>query len=303
MIRQRTIAEVVKATGVGLHKGEKVTITLRPASENTGVVFRRVDLDPVVNFETTPEAVGDTQLCTCLTNKDGIRLSTTEHLIAAVAAMGIDNLIVELDSAEVPIMDGSALPFIYLLQKGGIKEQNVAKRFIRIKEKVRVEDGDKWAEITPYDGFHIDFEIAFDHPAINESRQRIALDITAQSFTEQISRARTFGFMKDIEYMHANNLALGGSMDNAVVLDDYKVLNPNGLRYDDEFVKHKILDCVGDMFMTGYNILGKITCFKSGHGLNNKLLRQIMATESAWEWATFDEPVSMPAPGLEVTTA
>ncbi|ALU45055.1 MULTISPECIES: UDP-3-O-acyl-N-acetylglucosamine deacetylase [Pseudoalteromonas] len=300
MIKQRTIAEVVKATGVGLHKGEKVTITLRPASVNTGIVFRRVDLDPVVDFETTPEAVGDTQLCTCLTNKDGVRLSTTEHLIAAVAALGIDNLIVELDSAEVPIMDGSALPFIYLLQKGGIAEQNQAKRFIRIKEKVRVEDGDKWAEIEPYDGFHIDFEIAFNHPAINASRQRIGLDITAQSFTEEISRARTFGFMKDIEYMHANNLALGGSMDNAVVLDEFKVLNPNGLRYKDEFVKHKILDCVGDMFMAGHNILGKITCFKSGHGLNNKLLRQVMATESAWEWATFDEPVTMPAPGMEV---
>ncbi|KZN51360.1 UDP-3-O-acyl-N-acetylglucosamine deacetylase [Pseudoalteromonas luteoviolacea] len=299
MIKQRTIAEVVKATGVGLHKGEKVTITLRPASANTGIVFRRVDLDPVVDFETTPEAVGDTQLCTCLTNKDGVRLSTTEHLIAAVAALGIDNLIVELDSAEVPIMDGSALPFIYLLQKGGIAELNVAKRFIRIKETVRVEEGDKWAEIEPYDGFHIDFEIAFDHPAINASRQRIGLDITAQSFTEEISRARTFGFMKDIEYMHANNLALGGSMDNAVVLDDFKVLNPNGLRYKDEFVKHKILDCVGDLFMTGHNILGKVTCYKSGHGLNNKLLREVMANEHAWEWVTFDEPVTMPAPGLE----
>jgi UDP-3-O-[3-hydroxymyristoyl] N-acetylglucosamine deacetylase len=273
MIKQRTIAEVVKATGVGLHKGEKVTITLRPASANTGIVFRRVDLDPIVNFETTPEAVGDTQLCTCLTNKDGVRLSTTEHLIAAVAALGIDNLIVDLDSAEVPIMDGSALPFIYLIQKGGIKELNAHKKFIRIKETVRVEEGDKWAQIEPYDGFHIDFEIAFNHPAINDSRQRIGLDITPRSFTEEISRARTFGFMKDIEYMHANNLALGGSMDNAVVLDEYKVLNPNGLRYADEFVKHKILDCVGDMFMAGHNILGKITCYKSGHGLNNKLLR------------------------------
>jgi UDP-3-O-[3-hydroxymyristoyl] N-acetylglucosamine deacetylase len=200
-------------------------------------------------------------------------------------------------------MDGSALPFIYLLQKGGIEEQNVAKRFIRIKEKVRIEEGDKWAEVEPYDGFHIDFEIAFDHPAINESRQRIGLDITAQSFTEEISRARTFGFMKDIEYMHANNLALGGSMDSAVVLDEFKVLNPNGLRYPDEFVKHKILDCVGDMFMTGHNLLGKVTAFKSGHDLNNKLLRKIMATESAWEWATFETPVSMPAPGLELANA
>ena len=303
MIKQRTIAEVVKAIGIGLHKGEKVTITLRPASANTGIVFRRVDLDPVVDFETTPEAVGDTQLCTCLINKDGVRLSTTEHLIAAVAAMGIDNLIVELDSSEVPIMDGSALPFIYLLQKGGIEEQNVAKRFIRIKEKVRIEEDGKWAEVEPYDGFHIDFEIAFNHPAINESRQRIGLDITTQSFIEEISRARTFGFMKDIEYMHANNLALGGSMDSAVVLDEFKVLNPNGLRYSDEFVKHKILDCVGDMFMTGHNLLGKVTAFKSGHDLNNKLLRKIMATESAWEWATFETPVTMPAPGLELAPA
>lgn len=301
MIKQRTIANQVKATGVGLHKGEKVSITLRPASANTGIVFRRVDLDPVVNFETTPESVGDTQLCTCLINKDGVRLSTTEHLIAAVAALGIDNLIVELDSAEVPIMDGSALPFIYLIQKGGLQEQNAAKRFIQIKETIRVEEGDKWAEITPYDGFHIDFEIAFDHPAINDSQQRIALDITAQSFTQEISRARTFGFMKDIEYMHANNLALGGSMDSAVVLDDFKVLNPDGLRYADEFVKHKILDCVGDMFMAGHNILGKITAYKSGHDLNNKLLRKIMATQSAWQWATFEQDVTMPAPGLAAT--
>ncbi len=303
MIKQRTIAEVVKSTGVGLHKGEKVEMVLRPASVNTGIIFRRVDLDPVVDFKVAANAVGDTQLCTCLINDDGVRLSTTEHLVAAIAALGIDNLIVELDSPELPIMDGSALPFIYLLQKGGIAEQSSAKRFIRIKEKVRVEEGDKWAEVEPYDGLHIDFEIAFDHPAINESRQRIGLDITAQSFTEEISRARTFGFMKDIEYMHANKLALGGSMDNAVVLDDFKVLNPTGLRYDDEFVKHKILDCVGDLFMTGHNLLGKVTAYKSGHDLNNKLLRKVMATESAWEWASFEEPVTMPAPGLEVAKA
>ncbi len=303
MIKQRTISQEVNAVGVGLHKGEKVSITLRPASANTGVVFRRVDLDPVVDFSITPEAVGDTQLCTCLINEDGVRLSTTEHLIAAVAALGIDNLVVELDSPEVPIMDGSSLPFIYLIQKAGISEQAVAKRFIQIKEKVRIEDGDKWAEIEPYNGFHIDFEIDFDHPAINESRQRIGLDITAKSFTEQISRARTFGFMRDIEYMHANNLALGGSMDNAVVLDEFKVLNPDGLRYDDEFVKHKILDCVGDLFMSGHNLLGKVTAYKSGHDLNNKLLRKLMATESAWQWATFDDTVTMPAPGLELATA
>jgi UDP-3-O-[3-hydroxymyristoyl] N-acetylglucosamine deacetylase len=303
MIKQRTISEKVSAVGVGLHKGEKVTITLRPASANTGVVFRRVDLDPVVDFEITPEAVGDTQLCTCLINKDGVRLSTTEHLVAAIAALGLDNLIVELDSPEVPIMDGSSLPFIYLIQKAGIEEQNTAKRFIRITEKVRVEDGDKWAEIEPYDGFHIDFEIAFKHPAISDSRQRIGLDITAQNFIEQISRARTFGFMRDIEYMHANNLALGGSMDNAVVLDDFRVLNPDGLRSPDEFVKHKILDCVGDLFMTGHNLLGKVTAFKSGHDLNNKLLRKVMANECAWEWATFDEHVTMLAPGLETAKA
>lgn len=303
MIKQRTITEKVSAVGVGLHKGEKVSITLRPASANTGIVFRRVDLNPVVDFKTTPEAVGDTQLCTCLINEDGVRLSTTEHLIAAIAALGLDNLIVELDSPEVPIMDGSSLPFIYLIQKAGIEEQNAAKRFVRITEKVRVEDGDKWAEIEPYDGFHIDFEIAFNHPAINESRQRIGLDITAKNFIEQISRARTFGFMRDIEYMHANNLALGGSMDNAVVLDDFKVLNPDGLRYPDEFVKHKILDCVGDLFMAGHNLLGKVTAYKSGHDLNNKLLRKLMATETAWEWATFEESVTMAAPGLETAKA
>ena len=302
MIKQRTLRNAIKATGVGLHTGEKVYLTLKPAPVNTGVVFRRTDLDPVQEIPARAENVGDTTLSTTLMS-DSARVSTVEHLLSAMAGLGIDNAYVELSAPEVPIMDGSALPFIYLLQKGGIEEQNVAKRFIRIKEKVRIEEGDKWAEVEPYDGFHIDFEIAFDHPAINESRQRVGLDITAQSFTEEISRARTFGFMKDIEYMHANNLALGGSMDSAVVLDEFKVLNPNGLRYSDEFVKHKILDCVGDMFMTGHNILGKVTAFKSGHDLNNKLLRKVMATESAWEWATFETPVTMPAPGLELATA
>lgn len=288
MIKQRTIKAPVTTTGIGLHKGEKVTLTLRPAAENTGIVFRRLDVEPVAEFVSSAELVGDTQMCTCLINDQGQRLSTTEHLMAALASMAIDNLIVEVDAPEIPIMDGSSLPFIYLLQQAEIVEQNVARRYIKVTKPVRIELGDKWAELRPYDGFKIDFQIDFPHPVISKSQQRISLDVTAENFTKQISRARTFGFMRDIEYLRNNNLALGGSMDNAIVLDEFRVLNPDGLRYDDEFVKHKILDAVGDLYMMGKPLLAEFVAFKSGHDLNNKVLIELMKQTDCWEYVTFE---------------
>lgn len=292
MIKQRTIKEAVTTTGIGLHKGEKVTLTLRPAAENTGIVFIRTDLEPMAEFPVSPEIVGDTQMCTCLINDQQQRLSTTEHLMAALASLAIDNLIIEVDAAEIPIMDGSSLPFIYLLQEAQVVEQNVLRRYIEIIKPVRVEIGDKWAELKPYSGFKVDFEIEFDHPVINQSKQRVSVDITADSFLKEVSRARTFGFMKDIEYLRNNNLALGGSMDNAIVLDEFRVLNPDGLRYDDEFVKHKILDAVGDLYMTGHPLLAEFSAFKSGHDLNNKVLVELMNNPDCWRYVSFadDEP-------------
>jgi len=294
MIKQRTIAKSISSIGVGLHKGEKVTLTLRPAPDNTGIVFRRVDLNPAVDFKIRPELVGDTVMCTCLIDDNGIRLSTTEHLMAAIAGLGIDNLLVEVDAAEIPIMDGSANPFVYLLLEASVVEQKQAKKFIRIKKPVRVEDGDKWAEFRPHHGFRIDFEISFNHPVIAESRQHVRMDFSAASFIKEISRARTFGFLQDIEYLRANRLALGGSMDNAVVLDEFRVLNQDGLRYDDEFVKHKILDAIGDLYMAGYSILGEFKAFKTGHALNNQLLCAVLAEQENWEFVTFDKPAQMP---------
>ncbi len=294
MIKQRTVAKSISSIGVGLHKGEKVTLTLRPAPDNTGIVFRRVDLTPAVDFKIRPELVGDTVMCTCLIDDNGIRLSTTEHLMAAIAGLGIDNLLIEVDAAEIPIMDGSANPFVYLLLEAGVVEQKQAKKFIRIKKPVRVEDGDKWAEFRPHHGFRIDFEISFNHPVIAESRQHVRMDFSAASFIKEISRARTFGFLQDIEYLRANRLALGGSMDNAVVLDEFRVLNQDGLRYDDEFVKHKILDAIGDLYMAGYSILGEFKAFKTGHALNNQLLCAVLAEQENWEFVTFDKPAQLP---------
>ena len=294
MIKQRTIAKSISSIGVGLHKGEKVTLTLRPAPDNTGIVFRRVDLNPIVDFKVTPELVGDTVMCTCLINDEGVRLSTTEHLMAAVAGLGIDNLFIEVDSAEIPIMDGSANPFVYLLLEAGISEQKKAKKFIRIKQKVRVEDGDKWAEFVPHHGFRMDFAIDFDHPVISETKQRMKLDFSAASFIKDISRARTFGFLQDIEYLRANNLALGGSFDNAVVLDEFRVLNQDGLRYEDEFIKHKILDAIGDLYMAGYSILGEFRSYKTGHALNNQLLSAVLAEQANWEFVIFEKEAQMP---------
>ncbi|GAA5139216.1 UDP-3-O-acyl-N-acetylglucosamine deacetylase [Thalassotalea piscium] len=300
MIKQRTIKESVSAIGVGLHKGEKVQLTLRPAAPNTGIVFRRVDLDPVVDIKATPEAVGETTMCTCLVNGQGVKISTVEHLLAAVAGMGIDNLIIDVDSPEIPIMDGSSLPFVYLLQSVGIETSNVAKRFIRIKKTIRVEEGDKWAELKPYEGFRVNFAIDFDHPVIAKTGQFMSMDLSSCSFIKEISRARTFGFVKDIELLRSHNLALGGSLENAIVLDEYRMLNPDELRYDDEFVKHKILDAIGDLYMCGSSILGELNAYKSGHALNNILLREVFKQTDAWEWVTYEDEAKAPIQFQEV---
>lgn len=294
MIKQRILKRIVQATGVGLHTGKKVTLALRPAPANTGVIYRRTDLNPPVDFPAEAKSVRDTMLCTCLVNEDDVRISTVEHLNAALAGLGIDNIIIEVDAPEIPIMDGSAAPFVFLLLDAGIEELNSAKKFLRIKESVRVTDGDKWTELAPYNGFSLDFTIDFNHPAINSSTQRYKLDFSAKSFVRDISRARTFGFMRDIEYLQSKGLCLGGSFDCAIVVDDYRVLNEDGLRFEDEFVRHKTLDAIGDLFMCGHNIIGAFTAYKSGHALNNKLLQAILATESAWDMVTFEDESEMP---------
>lgn len=295
MIKQRTLKQSIKVTGVGLHSGNKVTLTLRPAMPNTGVIYCRTDLNPPVTFPANADSVQDTMLCTCLVNDEGVRISTVEHLNAALAGLGIDNIIIEVDAPEIPIMDGSASPFVYLLLDAGIEEQNVAKKFLRIKKSIRVEDGDKWAEFKPYNGFRLEFTIDFKHPAISKDVCNYAIDFSAQAFVQKISRARTFGFMKDIEYLQSQGLALGGSLDNAIVLDNYRILNEDGLRFNDELVRHKMLDAIGDLYMLGHNIIGEFTAYKSGHGLNNKLLRALLKEQDAWEWVTFEDKVDIPA--------
>ncbi|WP_445497923.1 UDP-3-O-acyl-N-acetylglucosamine deacetylase [Photorhabdus sp. SF281] len=294
MIKQRTLKRIVQAIGVGLHTGKKVTLTMRPAPANTGVIYRRTDLNPPVDFPADAKSVRDTMLCTCLVNEHDVRISTVEHLNAALAGLGIDNIIIEVDAPEIPIMDGSASPFVFLLLDAGIEELNTSKKFLRIKEAVRVQEGDKWAEMTPYNGFSLDFTIDFNHPAIDSSSQRYCLDFSAEAFVRQISRARTFGFMRDIEYLQSKGLCLGGSFDCAIVVDDYRVLNEDGLRFEDEFVRHKMLDAIGDLFMCGYNIIGAFTAFKSGHAMNNKLLQAVLVQESAWELITFEDEAEMP---------
>jgi len=293
MIRQRTLKNVIRATGVGLHTGEKVYLTLLPAAPETGIVFRRVDLDVPVEIMAHPENVGDTQLSTCLVNGD-VRVSTVEHLLSALAGLGIDNAYVELSAPEVPIMDGSAGPFVFLIQSAGIQEQDAPKRFIRIKKKVRVEDGDKWVQFEPFEGFKVAFSIQFDHPVFNQGAQTAEVDFSSTCFVKEVSRARTFGFMRDIEALQANKLALGGSLDNAIVVDDYRILNEDGLRYRDEFVKHKILDAIGDLYLLGHSLIGAFTGSRSGHALNNQLLRALLADETAWEEVTFEDSRKAP---------
>jgi len=294
MIKQRTLKNIIRATGVGLHTGDKVYMTLRPAAPNTGIVFRRTDLNPPVDIHARPDNVGDTRLSTTLVNGD-VRVSTVEHLLSAMAGLGIDNAYVDLSAPEVPIMDGSAGPFVFLLQSAGIEEQPVAKRFIRIKKPVKVQEGDKWASFDPFEGFKVGFSIDFNHPIISKRTSRAEIDFSTTSFVKEVSRARTFGFMRDIEMLREHNLALGGSMDNAVVLDDYRVLNEDGLRYEDEFVKHKILDAIGDLYLLGHSLIGAYHANKSGHELNNKLLRTLMADTSAWEEVSYqDDPAVSP---------
>lgn len=293
MIKQRTLKNVIRATGVGLHTGEKVYLTLRPAVPDTGIVFRRVDLDTPVEIPAIPENVGETTLSTTLV-KDGIRVATIEHLLSALAGLGIDNAYIDLNASEVPIMDGSAGPFVFLIQSAGIQEQNAPKRFIRIKKPVKVDHGDKWVEFKPYDGFKVSFTIDFEHPAFKERHQMAEVDFSTTSFVKEVSRARTFGFMSQIETLRANNLALGGSLDNAIVVDDYRVLNEDGLRYVDEFVKHKILDSIGDLYLLGRSLIGAFSGYKSGHALNNKLLRVLLAQEDAWELVTFEDEKESP---------
>ncbi|GAA4500212.1 UDP-3-O-acyl-N-acetylglucosamine deacetylase [Pseudaeromonas paramecii] len=289
MIKQRTLKKSVHATGVGLHSGRKVSLTFRPAPVNTGIVYVRTDLSPAVEIKAQAGLVRDTMLCTALVNEAGTRVATVEHLSAALAALGIDNLFIEVDAPEIPVMDGSAHPFLYLLQSGGIDEQTAAKQFLRIKKPVRVEDGDKWAEFLPYNkGFRLDLQIDFRHPVFDGQNQHLVMEFSGSRFLKEISRARTFGFMKDIEYLHSQNLALGGSLENAVVLDEYRVLNEEGLRYEDEFVKHKLLDAVGDLYMCNHSILGEFRAYKTGHAVNNLLLRTLLADAEAWELVTFE---------------
>ena len=293
MINQRTLKNVIRATGVGIHTGEKVFMTLRPAAVNTGIVFRRTDLDPVVEMPAFAIHVGDTSMNTTL-ELDGVRVSTVEHLMSAFAGLGIDNAYVDLSNAEVPIMDGSAGPFVFLIQSAGIEEQSAAKRFIRVLEPVEVRRDDKWARFDPYDGFRVSFKIDFNHPVFRSHQSFASVDFSTTSYLKEIARARTFGFMRDIEMLRERNLVLGGSMDNAVVLDDYRVLNEDGLRYEDEFVKHKVLDAIGDLYLLGHGLIGAFSGYKSGHELNNLLLRELLAQPSAWEEVTFDDSETMP---------
>lgn len=303
MIHQRTLKNVIRATGVGLHTGEKVYLTLRPAAPNTGIIFRRVDFDEPRVIQADPFNVGDTLLNTTLLAGD-VRVSTVEHLLSAMAGLGIDNACVDLSAPEVPIMDGSAGPFVFLIQSAGIVEQDAPKRFIRIRKPVQVEGEEgKFARFEPYDGFKVSFTIEFDHPLFNGATQEATIDFSTTSFVKEISRARTFGFMKDIEAMRECNLALGGSLDNAIVVDDFRVLNEDGLRYEDEFVKHKVLDAIGDLYLLGHSLIGTFHGHKSGHALNNMLLRKLVADETAWEQVVFDDAADAPISYIDTAEA
>ena len=292
MLKQRTLKSIVQATGVGLHTGAKVTLALRPAPPNIGIIFRRVDLNPPIEIPANPMSVGDTRLASCL-EKDGVSVSTVEHLMSALAGLGIDNLYVDINAAELPILDGSAAPFVFLLQSAGIEEQRAAKKFMRIVKPIEVRDGDKWARLDPYEGFSLEFSIEFNHPAINHTGCSARIDFADQSYTREIARARTFGFMQDVESLHEQGLAQGGSLENAIVMDEYRVLNNDGLRYRDEFVKHKILDAIGDLYIVGHPLLAAFSAHKSGHALNNRLLRALLLDAGAWEWASYQ---LIPAP-------
>lgn len=293
MIRQRTLKNVIKATGITLHGGERAEIILRPAPVNTGILFRRIDLEPVVEIPALAEHVGDTTLSSTLV-KGKVRVSTVEHLLSAFAGLGIDNAFVDVTASEIPIMDGSAGPFVFLIQSAGIEEQNAPKRFIRIKRKIKLKDGDKWAMFEPFNGFKVTFTIDFDHPLFRKDTKTATLDFSSLSYVKEVSRARTFGFMADFEKLQAMNLARGASLDNAIAIDDFRVLNEDGLRYENEFVKHKILDAVGDLYLLGSSLIGAFNGYKSGHALNNKILRELLANKDAWEFVTFEDAKTAP---------
>jgi len=299
MLKQRTLRSIVQATGVGLHSGVKVRLALRPAAPGTGIVFRRIDLDPPVELKADPYAVGDTRMASCL-EKDGVKLGTVEHLMSALAGLGIDNLYVDVDAPELPIMDGSAGPFVFLLQSAGIEEQKASKKFLRVRKTVEVKDGDKWARLEPYEGFRLAFSIRFNHPAVDQSGTHVETDFADQSYVRDIARARTFGFTQDVEALQAQGLALGGSLENAIVMDEYRVLNAEGLRLPDEFVRHKVLDAIGDLYLVGHPLLAAFSAHKSGHAMNNQLLRALLADSSAWELVTFDRPETAPAKVLNL---
>lgn len=294
MLKQRTLKNVISATGVGLHTGQKVTMTLRPAAVDTGIVFRRVDLPQMPTIKADPFQVTDTRLCSAL-EANGAKVMTVEHLMSALAGLGIDNVYVDLTASEVPIMDGSASPFVFLVQSAGVEEQNALKRFIRVKSKISIAEGDKWVKLEPYNGFRVTLSIDFDHPVFEHSGKAVTVDFADTSFIKEISRARTFGFMHEVEYLRNNGLALGGSLENAIVMDEFRVLNSDGLRYDDEFVKHKALDAIGDLYMLGHPLIGAFTGHKSGHALNNLLLRGLLQDQSAWEYVSFKRQDEAPA--------
>lgn len=293
MIKQRTLKNAIRTTGVGLHTGDQIHLTLLPAPVDTGIVFRRVDLDPPVEIKASAQNVGETTLSTCLI-KDDVRVSTVEHLMSAMAGLGIDNAIVELNAPEIPIMDGSAGPFVFLIQSAGVQEQNAPKKFLRVKREVTLRDGDKFASFVPFDGFKVSFSIEFDHPVFKDRRPQTELEFSSSTFVKDISRARTFGFMHEIEYLRSKGLARGGSMDNAIVVDQYRILNEDGLRFEDEFVKHKVLDAIGDLYMLGNSLLCEYKAHKSGHSLNNRALRLLLEQPDAWEWVTFEESQALP---------
>ena len=294
MVKQRTLKNSVRSTGVGLHTGERVDLTLRPAPANSGIVFRRVDLNPVAEICALAHKVHDTRLSTCL-EENGVRVATIEHLMSAFAGLGVDNAFVDINSPEIPIMDGSAGTFVFLVQSAGVVEQSPAKKFIRIKKPVEVIDGDKWVRFDPFNGYKLGFTISFSHPVFATTQQQVTVDLGLHSYIKEVSRARTFGFMQDVEAMRAKGLAMGGSLDNAIVMDDYRVINPDGLRSDDEFVKHKVLDAIGDLYLLGHPLIGAFSGYKSGHALNNALLRALLADEHAWEFVTFSKPEEAPA--------
>lgn len=293
MVKQRTPKKVIQATGVGLHSGEKVLLTLRPAPVNTGIIFRRVDLSPVVEIPASYECVGDTLLCTTLHHGD-VKIATVEHLLSALAGLGIDNAYIDVNAPELPIMDGSAAPFVFLIQSAGIREQNAAKKYIRILKPIRVEDNDKYVQFLPHKGYKISFTIDFDHPVFNERPQKVSFDFSGTSYVKEVCRARTFGFLSDYEKLRECDLAKGGSLDNAIVVDDYRIINEDGLRFESEFVTHKVLDAIGDLYLLGSSLIGAFEGYKSGHELNNKLLRALMAQQDAWEYTYFDSEEYMP---------